>query len=191
MKKFLVFLLVLGLATATQADIVGIDFTVNGDPQPAEITLMPSQSIELDLEIEAGHNMLGYNIEWEIISGRAELIWANVTFPVQYSFAPSKVLTTPTPAPNKVRMSGSNLSPAIEGPAVIMQGLILHCLLEDPTPNEPTILTMTTRATTKVDGVNIAAGTLLHTLIIHQVVPEPATLMLLGLGSLFLLRRKK
>jgi len=190
MKKFLVFLLVLGLATATQAEIIGLDFTVNGEPQPVEITLAPSQTVEIDLELEAGSNTAGYVLEWEILGGRAEFIWSGVTYPIVFEAA-SKISGTPTA--NKIRFTGSQIlgSPK-EGPGVIMMGLILHCLLEDPTPNDPTIMTVYTRGTTKINGQNIhvTPGVEVHRLIIHQV-PEPATLMLLGLGSLFLLRRKK
>jgi hypothetical protein len=38
----------------------------------------------------------------------------------------------------------------------------------------------------------IPDGTVVHTLMIHQVgIPEPATIALLGLGGLLLRRRKK
>jgi len=189
MKKILVLLLVLGFATASQAAVTGLIFTVNGEPQPAEITIAVDQTIELDFELAAGHDMLGYNVEWEILGGRSIFAWAGVTFPTEYTFSGSKITTNPAPLPNKVRMTGSNLSGAPVGPAVIMQGLILKCIAIDA-EGQPTIVTMTTRATTKVDGVNVVSGTLLHTLTIHQV-PEPMTMMLLGLGSLFLVRRKK
>jgi hypothetical protein len=189
MKKFLVVLLVLGLATASQAGITGIDFTVNGEPQQPAVTLSVGQTIEIDLELLAGNNILGYVLEWEIIGGRAEFNWSGINFPLAFELA-SKI--SGTALPNKVRLTGSQLTqPAKDGPAVIMQGLILTCTGADPSQNEPTIMNVTIRGTTKTNGVSAGtSGTVVHTLTIHQV-PEPMTLMLLGLGSLFLVRRKK
>ncbi len=192
MKKVLLLIFVLGLTGSANAAITdGLIFTVNGQPQAAEITLMPSQTIEIGLNLPAGHTISGYVLEWEILGGRATFDWSGVTFPIVF-VAPSKITTIPEPLPNKVRMTGTQLlDPAREGSGVVMQGLILKCNTTDPSPNDPTIMTVYTRGTKKVDGVNIqvSPGTLVHTLVIHQI-PEPGTVLLLGLGGLFLRKRK-
>ena len=51
MKKLLVLMLVLAMASLANAQLV---FTLNGEPQPDEITILPSDIIELDLELAAG-----------------------------------------------------------------------------------------------------------------------------------------
>jgi hypothetical protein len=186
MKKFLVFLLVLGLATATQA---GLIFTVNGQPQLAEVTIGPSQTIELDLEIDAAVvDMDGFTLDYQILNGRAELLTAGVVFPKAFDFGPSATVF----GPQLIRISGAQLfTPGVAGPQVLMHGILLHCLALDPSQNEPTILQIIVSGATLINNQQLApVGTVIHTLAIHQV-PEPATLMLLGLGSLFLVRRKK
>jgi hypothetical protein len=66
-----------------------------------------------------------------------------------------------------------------------MDGLVIHCL--DTTD---VILTVRVTENTVINGETIPIDTVLHTLTIHQI-PEPATMALLGLGGLFLLRRRK
>ena len=72
----------------------------------------------------------------------------------------------------------------LEGPLVLMKELYIHCL--DWTG---VVLEIISQGL-EVDGEYIEPGTLMHTLTIHQI-PEPMTIALLGLGGLFVLRRKK
>jgi hypothetical protein len=188
MKKFLVFLLVLGLATVSQSAVAGLVFTVNGEPQPTEITIGPSQSIELDLEIDAQvFDMDGFTLDYKILNDRAELLTAGIVFPRAFDFGPSATVF----GPQWIQISGAQMFTAgVAGPQVLMHGLMLHCLALDP-QGQPTILQIIVSGATLVNNVQLApVGTVIHTLLINQV-PEPATLMLLGLGSLFLLRKKK
>jgi hypothetical protein len=192
MKKLCILLLVLGLATAVNADYVGLTFTLEGQghsgAQPAEITLAPSQCVELDLELLAQHNMLCYDITYTLDNAKAELITTAygqqgpVAFPAPFD-TPGGI--TGTPLPQYVEMSGTqNTTTPLPGAATIMQKLVLHCLAAGDVT-----LTVTALEGTKLDGVWIT-DEVLHTLIIHQI-PEPMTLTLLGLGSLILVRRKK
>jgi len=189
MKKFLLLMLVLGLATTAQAGLV---FTVDGEPQPEEVWLVPSQIIELDLEIGAGQTILSYTLDYLLSNAQAEFITDGATepqypdltdieFPTVFDFAGKVDIDLP----QHVNITaGQFLSPAIEGPAVLMKELYIHCL--DATD---VILEIVAGAGTVVDGVTIPVGTVLHTLTIHQ--PEPMTIVLLGLGGLFALRKRK
>ena len=198
MKKFIVLLLVLGLATYAQA---GLIFTVDGEPQLPEIGLpgdawypiLPSDIIELDLELDAVQTIKGYNIAYVLSNPQAEFIWdgasrpeypglTDIEFPAVFEMASKMTVSEP----QNVTITGSQLfGAALQGPLVIMRELYIHCLQDTDVILEIVALTGTV-----INGENIPDGTVLHTLTIHQI-PEPMTIGLLGLGSLFALRRKK
>lgn len=182
---FLGIFVILGLVASADAVLTdAFIFTVNGQPQPAEIIVYPSASVELDLELAAGHDISGYTLVYKILQGNAEMMWGNVTFPMVFEF-PSFVITNATPT--EVMITGVQFfNPNIPGPGVIMQGLQLHCLGLDLIP---AIVQVSVAGGTVVDGwQEIPVGTILSTLVIHQI-PEPMTLMLLGFGGLFLRRK--
>jgi hypothetical protein len=176
MKKLVALILVLGMSSLASAELI---VTVNGEPQPDEITLSTSEMIELDLEIAAGQDILGATIEWTLSNNQAEFVYGNVEFPVAFEMPP-----VTTGDPQRYYMSGAQLvQPKIDGPAVLLQGLMVHCLeITD------VILTVEAQAGT-IDG-SWQPIELFHTLKIVQI-PEPMTVALLGLGGLFLLRRRK
>jgi hypothetical protein len=182
MKKILVVLLVLGLATASQAGLV---ISVNGDAQITEVTLKPSESITLGISTVTD-TITGYVIDFKVATGDAELVTTGMTFPATFDFA-SGISGNPTL--KQVSLSGSQFFGApLAAPQTIMQGLVLHCLGEDPAGAVTTLQVLIT-GTTIVGTETLPLG-VLKTIIIHQI-PEPMTMMLLGLGSLFLVRRKK
>ncbi len=189
MKKLLVLLVFLELINSANAAVTdALIFTVNGQPQPSEITLQPSQTIEIGLELDVGHNITTYILDYKILQGSAELICTSVTFPMVFAI-PSKVIVNSPPS--LVRIGGTQfvLLP-IPGPGVIMQGLQLHCLNPDMNLENPTILQITSTHDTWIDDQQLGPdGTVVYTLIIHQI-PEPATVLLLGLGGLLLRKRK-
>jgi len=195
MKKFLLLMLVLGLATTAQA---GLIFTVNGEPQPDEITLMPSEIIELDLELSADSVIRGYALDYILSNDQARLIidGASGSYPdIEYQmtdleFPADDVFeldgTIPIIEPQHVRISSGQLfGDPVPGPLVLMVEMYVHCL--DTTD---VILEIVSNGT-EVDGITYPAGTLMHTLTIHQIIPEPMTIALLGLGGLFALRKRK
>jgi hypothetical protein len=198
MKKFLLLMLVLGLTSFASAGVIPdgtLLFTVNGEEQPAEVWLEPSEVIELDLELLQGHNVLALTFDYVLSNAQAELItdgasgsypdieevMTDIEFPTEFMFAGS----TPIVEPQRVRITMGNLTGPVEGPAVLMKELYVHCL-----EATDVILEILVGSTSTIDGVTYTAGEPLHTLIIHQI-PEPMTIALLGLGGLFALRRRK
>jgi hypothetical protein len=180
MKKLLTLLIILGLASVTNAGLV---FTLNGEPQPDEITLeSPSGEVELDLELGSG-TIRAYDLIYELSNSQAELISSGATYPALFDLQGYAIVTSP----QKLEITASQLfTPDLAAPQTLMQGMILHCL--EPTDVVLTISTIGTGGNFW-DGADVEPGTVLHTLLIHQV-PEPMTIALLGLGGLFLRRRK-
>lgn len=179
MKKLLILMLVLGLTSLASADLV---FTVNGELQPEEITLYPSDEIVLDLHLTEGQTILQYQLMYELSNEQAEFITEGIVFPWASMFA-GKIYSE---GPGFVEISASNFMMSVPGPLDLMDGLVIHCL-----EATDVVLTVTnTSDNTTINGEVIPAGTLMHTLVIHQI-PEPATIALLGLGGLLMLRRQR
>jgi hypothetical protein len=179
MKKLVALILVLGMSSLASAELI---FTVNGEPQPEEITIVTSETITLDLHLADAHNITGYTLNYKLSNNQAELLIDGVVFPTSFEVPPYA-----SGGGQSASITGSQLFGApLEGPLDLMDGMILHCLeatdviLEISTPDRGT----------QVDNEYLPAG-VVHTLRIVQVVPEPMTVALLGLGGLFLLRRRK
>ena len=186
MKKLLVLLLVLGMASGAHAALdLGLVFTLNGEPQPDEIVLRPSESIELDLELLQGNNILGYTLDYVLSDPAggdvlAEFLVDGIKFPTVFSFPGSAIV-----GDNRVTITAAQfLVPAVEGPGVLMHDLYIHCLGEGNV-----MLDIIAQAGTTINGDPIQPGTIVHSLSIIQI-PEPATMVLLGLGGLLLRKRK-
>jgi hypothetical protein len=178
MKKLLILTLVLGLASVANAHLI---FTVNGQPQDPKIDppLYPSQTIELDLELSADETIHGYQLSYALSNPQAELLWDGVVFPWA-SAVPGKTLNT---SPQYGEITATQfLMDEVQGPLVLMQGLIVHCL-----EATDVILEIYGEVTYVAGGDSIPIEP--HTLLIPQI-PEPMTIALLGLGGLLLRRRR-
>jgi len=187
MKKLLIFMLVLGMASLAQADLVGLSFSVTMpdgtyyEDQPDEIWIEPSDTIKLDLLLDVGHNCWGYSLGYGLSNAQAEFIRTNETiWPAPFELPGGWSIPC---TPQYVEFSGGQLfGNALNGPQTLMDRLYIHCL-----EATDVVLTVTAYDYTEVDGESILG--IIHTLTIHQI-PEPATMLLLGLGGLFLRRRK-
>lgn len=178
MKKLLSILLVLSLSVVANAGL--LDISVNGELAPDEITLMPSDVITIDVMISQG-TITGYVLALELSNPQAEMDSAEITFPTLFDFPG----TLAAGRPDYIEVTGSQFFGApVPGPAVLIDNILLHC-------TEPTdvVLDLIALDGTTINGEVVQGGTVLDSLIIHQI-PEPMTLTLLGLGGLLLRRRK-
>jgi hypothetical protein len=187
MKKLLALLLVLGMASTASATL---QISVGGDPDPmsSEIYLSPSDEIIIDIWTDAEIPQFAGVTYSMSTTPLGSLDWSGATF----SNPPStNIINGAWPAqglpagdnPPEAGFWGSIFS--IEGATpidtVLVNNLLFHCLdegdatiylyewLGDPGSEDPTVVDM---------------------VVIHQI-PEPMTVALLGLGGLFLLRRRK
>lgn len=194
MRRVIAGVLILLFASFAQG---GFIFTVNGEPQPDEIFMFPSDVIELGLEIGAGHNIEGYTLDYTLSYAGARFItdgasgsypdlppMTDIEFPADDVFEVDG--TMPINEPQLVRITSGNVfGGPVDGPLVLMRQLYIHCL-----EGIDVVLEVTYAGITILDGVEIYPGPVAHTLTIHQI-PEPMTMSLLFVGSIFILRRKR
>ena len=189
MKKVFALMLVLGLTSLAGASLI---FTIDGVPQEPEITLFVSEEVVLDLHLDVGENIKTYQLMYTLSNEQAEFILPDPETAPQYgisfpwvSDAPGKVNAFDGDGVMSwVEIAAGNFFAATAGPLTLMDGLILHCL-----DDTPVTLTVVTSAVSIIDGVEIPIDTVMHTLDIIQI-PEPMTIVLLGLGGLLLRRRR-
>lgn len=179
MKTLSIFALIFCLSSMASAGLV---FTLNGEPQPDEITICVGDMIELDLEMPAGDNYLKYYLEYRLLNEQAEFIVDTIYINCGMIFVPLN--HDDVGVCSWIEFGCDNFIASVPGPLILMNNLYVECI-------EPTdvVMEVTVAGPTVINGQEIPIGTLMHTLTIHQI-PEPATLLLLGLGGLFLRRRK-
>jgi len=125
MKKLLALLLVLGMASISQAAFV---LSVNGLPAPDEITLMPSDSIELDIHLLADDMLFnGGDLAIQLSNAQGRLNSVECMFPLatmrtkgaaagvwplkdNMGFAGGYAVVPALSGPQKVVMSGGDLA---------------------------------------------------------------------------------
>jgi len=185
MKKLLILMLVLGLASAANATLL---LSVDGDvdPEDTSINLRESDTVIIDIHGFDNPAQLGY-MGWILIQGPGAIdasaptyLWetSNVGNMSEPELSEYIALLPDYGYPGVVDIIEWNVQDTIEPPGepangLLIDGLIFHCEGEP----DDVILTMMDLELFVFD-----------TQVIHQ--PEPMTVMLLGLGGLFLRRRK-
>lgn len=162
MKKLLVLMLVLGMSSLANATI---EMAVDGTPTDET----PLTSFTLSAELTSG-DVLRYDIGFKIIGGGAFDISA-ISFPTSMDL-PGKVEVKP--GYELFVTQAQIFSPAVPAPATLADGIGFSGGVQGQTTIEMWDTT----------GEGALVGTL-------TVIPEPMTIALLGLGGLFLLRRRK
>lgn len=194
MKKFLVFALVLGISSMASA-LVSLDISVDGEiVTSSEITIGPSDEITLDIHgtvtnddpvalylilqgpgtMSGGTILQGDGVHVEMhpddeVPEAGGITWGEAFD--EYAGYPGV-----QPMINMIELL--TFTPELDLEGVLFDGKIFHCL-------GPEDVTLTLVG---AEGLFEGTGVVYDTLIIHQ--PEPMTIALLGLGGLFLRRRK-
>ena len=187
MKKYLVLAIV--MLMASMANAVLLELSVNGQiaEGPAEITLFPSQTFVLDIWDSQGYTIgqdgylvltsdsavssinideaiiLPDHLDTEILGGSQEL--DEIGFPGVtglLAFVGYYGVDAVSWAPGKV-----------------MDNIIFHC----EAPGDTVIQLLWTH--------DFSELTVVDSVIVHQIIPEPATLALLGLGAVMFIRKRK
>jgi hypothetical protein len=197
MRKLLALILILGMASMANA---ALELSVNGQPAPPEITLQPSDWIELDIHCPTGE-LGGADLAIILSNPQGHLVWDGMTFIELIGLGRGGVVyyegpwdgpwqTQASSTPHEVYFNGGNASLNAQAPFVLMQGLMFHC-------DEPTDVIIDLVAISDVVYYDAAGnpipeyeqGTIIDS--IYVIQPEPMTLSLLGLGGLALLRRRR
>ena len=177
MRKLLVLLLVLGMASVASA---ALTIDVNGQTNPGAITLMPSDYVWISISSKMGGALKDmYNATLGITdpSGQNYSALASWTGLVNVYIPPAipeayGMLLSPQLAyavNSYARVAG--IMPAA-GTGFEFQ---LHC----EGPGDVLV---------KLTDLRDLSGDIL---LIHQIIPEPMTMVLLGLGGLSLIRRRR
>ena len=160
MKKLLVLILVLGMASMANAALVT---TVDGSEVAYGDDVLAGM-----LGMETKTAIPGFDIE-VTAAGDVEMDVSAISYPIVWEL-PSYLVGEPTPT--NIRITGSQIFGADKGPG----GLFVDVAF--------TGVAGTLSFYDWMTGTKVLLGSL-------NVVPEPMTIALLGLGGLFLLRRRK
>lgn len=193
MKKLLLLFMILGLVNVASAGIIDIVITsLNGQPiaPTKSITIDETDIIDLAITFEAPATEYLFAIGATVnVDGLASL---DLTQTVAHGdFDPTLHAIGPDEAPVWIVEGASWLGPqgAVE-PVAVIENVLIHCdgigddvlvyLSDDPLMNTIVI----------DENFNFMDWSYGPGVVVHQI-PEPMTLTLLGLGGLFLVRRKK
>ena len=210
MKKLLVLALVLGISSVATAGTIDLQISSWGpasempDTTPlmdpvSEITLLPSEWINMDIiytaDVPWGLASLALDI---IVTGNASLDVSDLTEPPGAWDSGMHWITINSPQSVTIDfgMSAGVLGTGM--PEIALDHILLHCDDYDDPEGPPTTVTLVAnygtnmQVTAEMNWDTAASQEVIYGpgVTVHQI-PEPMTLALLGLGGLFLVRRKK
>lgn len=178
MRKLVLLMLVLGVASMASAGLVGL--SVNGQANPGVIELQPSDVIELDVHalpgFVGGDFLITLSNAQGSLDGAGAVLTAEwtstylpeygyiVTSPWDFAWGP--VASLPQNGPQSYSLGGGNFSSPTIIEEVLMSGLLFHC-------DEPTDVIITLEQYVSGDAI------LMDELLVVQT-PEPMTLGLLA-----------
>jgi len=182
MKKLLVLALVLSMATMANA---GLQISVGGvqDVTEAEVTLVPSGELVLDIWTDAqietgigeGYFAMLASMQGGTIAGGIPAVWSILL----YDDALGNGIMVPEGHNGVFGVVATPPATVFPAGMTLIDGIMFHC--EGPGDVIVTLFAL--------DGDTGELLGILDTVVVHQI-PEPITMTLLGLGGLFLRRRK-
>lgn len=182
MKKFSVLAIIICMATMASATVVpaGVQIGVNGIFDQDVIDVSGFDKITISVKIEDGATLMGWDLQLiadlGLFSDKGN---AQIQFEKDWMADPAEVAANN----NEYRWSGADIKPF--GGTGQTGGLILDLLTLDMNGASEVLLDLYSFGTT-VDDVDYDEMTLDRV----TLVPEPVSIALLGLGGLFLRRRK-
>jgi len=181
MRTCRVILLVLGLVSGAQA---GLILTVGGSDPGGEIA--PQTSLVLGMAVEAGADLMGYDVQFLVISGPGALNGGSVTWPTPLTLGNQLTVNTASEVRTWAAQDAFLLDPPVAGFAQLVDNVALT-LPEDPATPVVIVLYNPTSTGTVVNDAAVPAGELDRL----TITPEPGVMGLLGLGGLALARRRR
>ena len=182
MKKLVVLILVFGVASMASA---GFQISVNGDPEPVdtEIILLPSETLELDIWTDADIPFMADQLWMCVVDTTAATITGGRSLiegsPVHGPAPSSHVIPPAGMAGMWGNVINLNMTPIAAG-TVVVDSLIIHA--------EGCCCDAVVQLWEVIEDVG-TAGVLFDQVIIH--VPEPASMILFGLGAAVLLIKRR
>jgi hypothetical protein len=203
MKKLLVLMLVLGISSVASAGTVdlvisswgaGPDPITEPIPPVTEITIGPSEWVDLDVMYTASADWLLASISIDLVlTGNATLYVDDLTEPPGAWDSDLTVITENVAGKHyTLEFSMDSGLAGIVEPTIALDHILVHCDdLGDVTLVMSDNSDTGTGGTVETDWSAMPTPTFGITQVSITQVPEPMTLALLGLGGLFLVRRKK
>lgn len=184
MKKLLILMLVLGVASMANATLQ-ISVGADQDPLDTEYTVLPSETIMLDIWTDADIGAFE-NVTWALVTADDEAtITTGLGLIAGYTVMGNVQDMSWGPEGINGRFGGyfAGMSGNPTAGATLYDEFTFHCV------NDEKDAVIELWQLQDLGGDQWGFETLLDSAVIHQI-PEPMTMVLLGLGGLLLRRRK-
>jgi hypothetical protein len=202
MKKLLVLMLVLGISSVASAGVIDLEIvSLNGEIIPATdyIEIAESDWVNIDIMYDTameGQYLSQLSVE-VTVGGLGTLDMTALTYPpgvwdMDTQFSPG--ITEVVPGKQYLVQYSEGMAGSGAYPGIAIDHLLLHC--DQGEPENIVTLTLADVLLGSVGSMEnpfgiVGMGLTIGPGVTILNVPEPMTLALLGLGGLFLIRRRK